>query len=143
MCLSRLTRGIYLWFVLNWHFSYLSNISVIQHFPDIPQLEGLLFDVDAALGAIESHGVLCGMLCAQGATEASQWMLHVLGEHEETSKALQSAGKSLLQAIQVGGIITEAGCAGLNLLHRNNCFHFLLNYLVFLTLGRYDVTYRI
>ena len=51
----------------------------MQSFPDIPQLEGLLFDVDATLGATESHGVLCGMLCAQGATEAAQLMLHVLG----------------------------------------------------------------
>ena len=69
----------------------------MQSFPDIPQLEDLLFNVDAALGATESHGALCGMLCAQGATEASQWMLYVLGEHEETSKLLQQTGKKLLQ----------------------------------------------
>lgn len=73
----------------------------MQNFPDIPQLEGLLFDIDAVLGAIESHGALCGMLCAQGATEASQWMLHVLGEHESSSKALQQAGKKLLQIHQI------------------------------------------
>lgn len=72
----------------------------MQSFPDIPQLEDLLFNVDAALGATESHGALCGMLCAQGATEASQWMLYVLGEHEETSKALQQTGKKLLQIHQ-------------------------------------------
>ncbi len=69
----------------------------MQSFPDIPQLEDLLFNVGAPLGATESHGALCGMLCAQGATEASQWMLHVLGEHEETSKLLQQTGKKLLQ----------------------------------------------
>ena len=74
---------------------------MMQNYPDIPQLEGLLFDVDAALGATESHGALCGMLCAQGATEASQWMLHVLGEHEETSKLLQTTGKKLLQVHQI------------------------------------------
>jgi len=73
----------------------------MQSFPDIPQLEGLLFDVDATLGAIESHGALCGMLCAQGATKASQWMLHVLGEREESSKSLQQAGKKLLQIHQM------------------------------------------
>jgi len=73
----------------------------MQSFPDIPQLEDLLFNVDAALGATESHGALCGMLCAQGATEASQWMLYVLGEHEETSKALQQTGKKLLQIHQL------------------------------------------
>jgi len=69
---------------------------MMQSFPDIPQLEDLLFNVDAALGATESHGALCGMLCAQGATEASQWMLNVLGEHEETSRGLQQVGKKLL-----------------------------------------------
>ena len=73
----------------------------MQSFPDISQLEGLLFDADAALGAIESHGVLCGMLCAQGATNAAQWMLHVLGEHEEGSEVLQQAGKKLLQIHQL------------------------------------------
>lgn len=72
----------------------------MQTFPDIPQLEDLLFNVDAALGATESHGALCGMLCAQGATDASQWMLYVLGEHEETSLALQQTGKKLLQIHQ-------------------------------------------
>lgn len=72
----------------------------MQTFPDIPQLEDLLFNVDAALGATESHGALCGMLCAQGATDASQWMLYVLGEHEETSQALQQTGKKLLQIHQ-------------------------------------------
>ncbi len=69
----------------------------MQSFPDIPQLEGLLFDLDAALGATESHGVLCGMLCAQGATDPAQWMLHVFGEHEKSSDALQQAGEKLVQ----------------------------------------------
>lgn len=73
----------------------------MPNYPDIAQLEGLLFDMDAALGAIESHGALCGMLCAQGSTDASQWMLHVLGEHAETSRQLQAAGKILLQIHQL------------------------------------------
>jgi yecA family protein len=73
----------------------------MSHYPDISQLEGLLFDVDAMLGATESHGALCGMLCAQGATDAAQWMLQVLGEHEETSSALQQAGKILIQVHQL------------------------------------------
>ena len=74
---------------------------MMQSYPDIPQLEDMLFNVDAALGATESHGALCGMLCAQGATDASQWMLYVLGEHEETSNALQQAGKKLMQIHQI------------------------------------------
>lgn len=73
----------------------------MPNYPDIAQLEGFLFDMDATLGATESHGALCGMLCAQGSTDASQWMLHVLGEHTETSKQLQAAGKLLLQVHQL------------------------------------------
>lgn len=73
----------------------------MQIFPEIPQLDELLFRVDAALGATESHGALCGMLCAQGAIEATQWMLQVLGEHEESSKVLQDVGKQLLQIHQI------------------------------------------
>ena len=73
----------------------------MKSFPDIQQLEDLLFNVDAMLGATESHGALCGMLCAQGATEASKWMLHVLGEHEKSSAALQQVGKKLLQIHQL------------------------------------------
>lgn len=73
----------------------------MANYPDIPQLESLLFDIDAPLGAIESHGGLCGMLCAQGATEASQWMLQVLGEREESSASLQQVGKMLLQMHQL------------------------------------------
>lgn len=69
----------------------------MHSFPDIPQLESLLFSLDASLGAVESHGVLCGMLCAQGTTAASQWMLHVLGEHEGSSSTLSKAGEKLLQ----------------------------------------------
>jgi yecA family protein len=73
----------------------------MHNYPDIAQLEGLLFDVDAALGAIESHGALCGMLCAQGTTDAAKWMLNVLGEHEQSNKPLQHAGKMLLQMHQL------------------------------------------
>ena len=73
----------------------------MQKFPDIPQLEDMLFNLDAAMGATESHGALCGMLCAQGATNAAQWMLHVLGEHEESSPGLQAVGKELMKVHQI------------------------------------------
>jgi len=73
----------------------------MQTFPDIPQLEDMLFNLDAALGATEAHGALCGMLCAQGATDVSKWMLHVLGEHDQSSPALQAAGKELLKIYKI------------------------------------------
>ncbi len=73
----------------------------MSDFPDISQLDELLITVDSALGASESHGALCGMLCAQGSTEAAQWMLHVLGEHDESSKALRDVGQKLLKMHQL------------------------------------------
>lgn len=51
--------------------------------PDIEILDEALFKVHAVMGAAESHGVLCGMLCARGAIELSDWIGHVLGEQEE------------------------------------------------------------
>lgn len=93
-------RGIYPSYDLKWGF-ICTFLFLMKNFPDIPQLEDLLFHVDAAFGATESHGALCGMLCAQGATDAAQWMLHVLGEHDESSKALQQTGKKLIQIHQI------------------------------------------
>ena len=72
----------------------------MHNYPDISQLEGLLFEVDSVLGGIESHGALCGMMCAQGNTEVGQWMLNVLGEHEDSNSALQQVGKMLIQMHQ-------------------------------------------
>jgi yecA family protein len=73
----------------------------MQNFPDITQLDELLFRIDAAFGATESHGALCGMLCAQGSTDAAKWMLHVLGEHDVSSPLLRDIGKQLLQIHQI------------------------------------------
>lgn len=73
----------------------------MHNYPDISQLENLLIDVDSMLGGIESHGALCGMICAQGNTDVGQWMLSVLGEHEDTNDALQQAGKMLMQVHKV------------------------------------------
>lgn len=73
---------------------------IMDTLPDITQLEDLLFQVDAAMGAIESHGALCGMLCAQGSTEAPQWLVHVLGEQTEGNPALKKAAAHLMQLYQ-------------------------------------------
>ena len=74
---------------------------MMSHFPDISQLDELLITTDSALGASEAHGTLCGMLCAQGSTDAAQWMLHVLGERDEGSQALREVGEKLLKIHQM------------------------------------------
>ncbi len=50
--------------------------------PLISDVETALYKVDAMMGAAEAHGALCGMLCARGSTELSEWSSHVLGELE-------------------------------------------------------------
>lgn len=51
--------------------------------PDIISLDNLLDRIDATMAASESHGALCGMLCARGTVELSAWMEHVLGEQAD------------------------------------------------------------
>jgi yecA family protein len=60
----------------------------MSQFPEISELEELLYRVDATMGAAEAHGALCGMLCARGTTELSEWVDHVVGEQEQGSELL-------------------------------------------------------
>jgi hypothetical protein len=60
----------------------------MSQFPEISDLEELLYRVDATMGAAEAHGALCGMLCARGTIELSEWVDHVVGEQEQGSELL-------------------------------------------------------
>ena len=55
----------------------------MSQFPEIAELEELLYRVDAAMGAADAHGALCGMLCARGTIELSEWVDHVIGEQDQ------------------------------------------------------------
>lgn len=68
--------------------------------PDISALDETLFKVDAIMGAAESHGALCGMLCARGATDLSEWMGHVLGEQEQGNVFLRDTAQQLSELHQ-------------------------------------------
>ena len=48
--------------------------------PDISEIDGALRRIDATMGASEAHGTLCGMLCARGTVELSEWIDHAAGE---------------------------------------------------------------
>ncbi len=50
--------------------------------PDYFDLQEALQKVDATMEASETHGALCGMLCAQGSADINQWQQHVVGEQE-------------------------------------------------------------
>jgi len=60
----------------------------MSQFPEIVELEELLYRVDAAMGAADAHGALCGMLCARGTIELSEWVDHVIGEQEQGNELL-------------------------------------------------------
>ena len=60
----------------------------MNQLPEIVELEELLYRIDAAMGAADAHGALCGMLCAQGTIELSEWVDHVIGEQEQGNELL-------------------------------------------------------
>jgi yecA family protein len=68
--------------------------------PEISILDEVLFKMDAWMGAAESHGALCGMLCARGATELSEWMGHVLGEQAQGSVHMRDSTQQLTELHQ-------------------------------------------
>ena len=59
--------------------------------PDIYELEDTLLKLDSTMGAAESHGVLCAILCARGTADMSDWASHILGEQEQGNALLQEA----------------------------------------------------
>lgn len=63
--------------------------------PDITSLDKALMNVDAIMGAAESHGALCGMLCARGSADLSEWVDHVLGEQEQGNVFLQEVVRQM------------------------------------------------
>lgn len=68
---------------------------IMSSLPDISALDEVMFKVNATMGAAESHGALCGMLCARGSTDLSEWMGHVLGEREQGNVFLRDVANQL------------------------------------------------
>lgn len=72
----------------------------MSRFPEILELEELLYRIDASMGAAEAHGALCGMLCARGTVELSEWVDHVLAEQEQGSALLHDVVHKLSELHQ-------------------------------------------
>ena len=72
----------------------------MSRFPEILELEELLYRIDASMGAAEAHGALCGMLCARGTVELSEWVDHVVGEQEQGSDLLHDVVHKLSELHQ-------------------------------------------
>jgi len=72
----------------------------MSQFPEITELEELLYRIDADMGAADAHGALCGMLCARGAIELSEWVDHVIGKQEQGSELLHDVVHKLSELHQ-------------------------------------------
>jgi uncharacterized protein len=55
------------------------------------RLQAALQAADADSGAAESHGVICGTICAAGASDPALWLDHLLGAGNTASAMAQSA----------------------------------------------------
>lgn len=69
--------------------------------PEITILDEALFKVNAMMGAAEAHGVLCGILCARGSIELSEWIDHVLGDQEQGNVLLHDTVHQLSELHQM------------------------------------------
>lgn len=65
--------------------------------PDYFELQEMLQKVDATMEASETHGSLCGMLCAQGSADINQWQQHVIGEQEDGNVLMGELADQLQQ----------------------------------------------
>ena len=72
----------------------------MSQFPEIEELEELLYRIDATMGAADAHGALCGMLCARGTIELSEWVDHVIGEQEQGNELLHDVVHKLSELHQ-------------------------------------------
>ncbi|MGB5517136.1 MAG: YecA family protein [Gammaproteobacteria bacterium] len=69
----------------------------MNQLPEISALDELLYRIDASMNAAEAHGALCGMLCARGTVELSEWIDHVIGEQEQGGSLLHDVVHALSQ----------------------------------------------
>ncbi len=75
----------------------IADMSVPQP-PDFDAVELALARVDADADAADSHGFLCGLICAAGYAEPGQWTGELLGE-QESGNALVAEATQVLQRL--------------------------------------------
>ena len=64
--------------------------------PDYNSLSEALSKAEAELVAAESHGALCGMLCAAGSVELSRWLEQIFEELDMNNLLIQEASQLLV-----------------------------------------------
>ena len=80
------------------------------------RLAAVLQAADADCGAAESHGVICGIICAAGTSDPGLWLDHLLGEGNTTSAMAQSAQVLLTELYSESLLHFNDGDLGLVLL---------------------------
>ena len=112
---------------------------------DFQRLNEALIRANAMAEAAESHGILCGLFCAEGKTDAQTWLSHVMGD-KPAGDVLASEARDLLMAVHDATVeqITD-GHFGLELLIRDeddslrdrvdDLSHWCQGFLVGLSLG--------
>ncbi len=63
------------------------------------RLQDVLQAADADCGAAESHGLLCGIICAAGTSDPAVWLDHLLGAGNDLSAMAQTARTLLTRAL--------------------------------------------
>jgi uncharacterized protein YgfB (UPF0149 family) len=80
------------------------------------RLQAALQDADADSGAVESHGVICGIICAAGTSDPALWLDHLLGAGNTASAMAQSARLLLTELYSESLLHFNDGDLGLVLL---------------------------
>ena len=80
------------------------------------QLQGALQSADADSSAAESHGAICGIICASGPVDAMLWLEQLLGEGNTVSASAQSAQRLLTELYSESLLHLDDGDLGLVLL---------------------------
>jgi uncharacterized protein YgfB (UPF0149 family) len=80
------------------------------------RLQAALQAADANSGASESHGLICGIICASGVSEPALWLDHLLGSGNGLSAMAQTAQSLLRELYSVSLLRLEDDDPGLALL---------------------------
>jgi yecA family protein len=80
------------------------------------RLQDVLQSAEADSGAAESHGAICGIICASGAATPARWSEHLLGEGNTLSASAQSAQRLLTELYSESLLHLDDGDLGLVLL---------------------------
>lgn len=87
---------------------------------DFHRLNEALLRVGAMAEAAEAHGILCGLLCAEGKSDPATWLAHVLGDKDPANALVQEARGLLMELHEATVAQVNEGQYGLRLMMRSD-----------------------